>query len=177
MVILVVSARDVPLAARYPASVDRLAVHAMLVAQIAASAVLFPWLLRDAMTTLLVAAAGAAFLTVAAYVAGGSHARALLAVGYMIGWLIGLALWRDVLARRRAIMVGVAFAACLALGGVILAYLRAEASTGSDHTPSHHFGPILGGLSQLYGPSRQGWIFLAAFVLIALLAHQLDRRR
>lgn len=179
MAMLVIAARDVPLWARFPAEGDRLAVHEMLVAQIIASALLFPWLLRDGVTTLLVAAAAIAFGQVSAFIAGASHMRALLAGAYVVGWLIGLALWRDALSRWRATMPGVASAAALSLGGVVIAYLQAERWMPSEHSiPSHQLGPIMGALSQLdaaAGPSR--WGFLIAFLLTSVLVRLFSRSR
>src|SRR5688572_25542965 len=110
MAVLVLAAQRVPLSARFPLEAEKLAVHEMLVVQIAVSAMLFPWLLRDRITTLLITLSNILFAHLAAHLAGVPHTRAAIAAAYVVGWLIGLALWRPVLEHGRARMIGVAIA-------------------------------------------------------------------
>ena len=174
MAVLVLAAQRVPLSARFPLEAEKLAVHEMLVVQIAPSAMLFPWLLRDRITTLLVALSAILFVHLAAHLAGVPHTRAAVAAAYVAGWLIGLALWRPVLEHGRARMIGVAIATSLSIGGAVLAYLRAETS---PTTTPHSFGPILGALAQLDGTAGvRSWAFLIAFLATSLVASLITRR-
>ena len=175
MAVLVLAAQRVPLSARWPHESERLAVHEMLVAQIAVSALLFPWLLRDRITTILVAASGILFLYLAAFLAGVDHVRVTLVAGQVVGWIVGLAMWRPLLAQWRATMIGVGMATCVSLGSALLVYLRADAAK-EPASWTVHLGPIMSALAQLHSASLASWAFVIVLLITSILALLQARR-
>jgi hypothetical protein len=168
---LVVSAARVPLSARFPRPAEELAVHVLLVVQIATASFLFPLLLRNVRSLMIAALTALPLLQLASYLAGTDPAPLVRAAGYLIAWLIGLAIWLRALPSRAARLYGVAVAAALAIGGPILWYARAELARGAadmDWSVDGSLGPTMGALAQLEQPSVAPgpWIMIGAFVTI-----------
>ncbi|MDQ3439702.1 MAG: hypothetical protein M3478_05070 [Planctomycetota bacterium] len=157
----------VPLSARFPLPGEQFALHIMLVVQIAGSALLFPFLLRDVKTSAMVILSIAPFVQLSSYLSSIPITRAALAALYIAVWLLTLAMWRVILGSRRSELLGVACATALSLGGAAIWYVRAEARepTPIDWSQDGLLGPILGAISQLHAAPLSPWI-----VLVFLLA-------
>jgi hypothetical protein len=103
----------------------------MLVAQVATSSLLFPWLLsprRAAISTVLVALA---FVGGAGWLGGAGIPKTVEAGLGVAIWLVALAIWSDVSKERTARLLGVASAICLTIGSAIFAYLWVEFREGT----------------------------------------------
>jgi hypothetical protein len=148
----------------------------MLVVQIGAAALLFPYLLRDCRAAAMVIAASWVFSILAAFLTGQAEHRILWATAaYVTAWLVGLAIWRSALRSARAQAAGVAIATLLAFGGPLLWYLRAEygvQSSAMNWTQVSNWGPIMGALSiaRTGHLVRDPWILAAGNVVAALVA-------
>jgi hypothetical protein len=127
---LALAAARVPLtAAHFVAPAESLALDEMLVTQFATSAMLIPFLLRDARSTLGAMLTAAPMLQLAAVLSTTPPARVAGAWTCLACWLAGAALWGGAVpSRHRGVMI--AIANLLTLGGLILWYLAAE--FGSD---------------------------------------------
>lgn len=150
---LVLAAAGVPLAtgtAGYPQPAEQVALHLMVATQIAASAVLFPVLLRTAPLGLMVIVTAWPFQLAAGYLAAQSAAEVLPLSLFVSSWLIGLTLWRATLITGPLRRLGTALASGLTLGGAALWYLAAEFGpppSPTDLPPPAHFGPLAAGLA------------------------------
>jgi hypothetical protein len=115
----------VPLAAGYPRPAELLAAQVMLVTQIAASALLFPWLMRAPATAIVVIATSWPFAVLAGAVSGVPAMRLVGAGTYVTAWM--LAGWAWVAwAPARSRGAAVAAASLLAMGSLVLFYLWLE---------------------------------------------------
>src|SRR4051812_2726841 len=94
LITLSVATFHVPLSARYPLPGEQFAIHIMLTTQIVTSAMLFPFLLRDATTSAMVILSTVPFVQLASYLSAIPTSRAALAAGYVATWLATLATWR-----------------------------------------------------------------------------------
>ena len=160
----------VPLSARFPPPGEQFAIQILLVTQIVASAMLFPFLMRDVKTTAMVVLAIAPFLQLGSYLSSVPTTRAALAGLYVGIWLITLALWRGIVQSRRGELLGVACALAISIGGAIFWYVRAESGGAGalDGPRDGLFGPILGAFAQLHTAPTLSWA--AAMVLLVLSA-------
>jgi len=173
----------IPLSARFPAPAEQLALHEMLVVQIAASALLFPALFPTLATGVLAVAAVPIMTRLAAILASHAPDRALLAVTtYTCLWVAALAAWTNLLHTPRAKLHAVAVATLLALGGAVLAYLGREFGAPTepfDWSAQGWLGPIVGAMSILESDARTGtaWAFLGSFLTATLIATVFCLRR
>ena len=178
---LSLGALRVPLSAGFPPPGEQFALHILLVTQIVASALLFPFLLRDAKTSVMVVLTIAPFVQLASYLSMVGVARAALAAGYVAAWLATLALWRAILRTRGAQMRGVACALALSIGAAILWYVRAEGGSAApiDWSRDGLFGPILGALVQVEAQSSPSniWIALAVLLIASAVMRLAARKR
>lgn len=137
----------IPLSGNYPAASERLAIDLLLAVQIGGSAILFPWLLRNARLAIAVIAAAWPPLAAAAALLSSVEFRPALQVGGFVSlWLAGLAFWNRALPWGRARSWAIGIFGLWAIGGVLLVYLRAEfASVAGQPSPSMSLllsGPI-----------------------------------
>ena len=132
LAVLGLSALQAPLWYRAPDLPERAAAQQMLAAQVVASALLFPWLLRDARTAACVILTSAPFALLAAMMSEAPAARAWVAWSVVGAWMVALAVWSYVLRGMGWKMIGVGFASAIAVGWPVLRYLRWE---------FHHFTP------------------------------------
>ncbi|MGB7156423.1 MAG: hypothetical protein WBD40_00065 [Tepidisphaeraceae bacterium] len=171
LIALALAALRVPLSARFPLPGEQFAIHIMIVVQVTAAALLFPLLLRDATTTLMVILTTVPFLQLAAYLSSVSLSRAGLAGGYVACWIATLALSRAMLRTRQAEMLGVALALAWSVGGAVIWYVNAESREPARIDWSHNglFGPILGGIAQIAAPTAVAgpWIVAIALSLVS----------
>jgi len=179
----------VPLAAKYPEPAESLATHVLLAVQIAASAMLFPYLLPNWRTTAGVIATAWPFAAIASTLSALPPARTAMAEAYVVIWLLTLALWRPVLREHRLSLYGVALATTFSIGGAALWYVRLEfarTAAGSAVRKSDDvliaLSPIAASLRQLSAPRMfwSGWsvpVSLAAAASVALLVQHRRRDR
>jgi len=183
---LSVAALRFPLAAKYPQPAELLATHVMLATQVAAGALLFPYILGDWRTAAGVIAAAWPFAATASVLSATPLTTTAAAEAYVSIWLLGLALWRAVLPGTKSKSYGVAVTTTLTVGGALLRYLARE----FDLTSSAPVGgngdlfaaaPLLATL-RLLTPQPSGVdsylipTALAASGLLALLARRIRGR-
>jgi hypothetical protein len=159
----------VPLAARV-VQPEQFALHVMLVTQVIASAMLFPFILRDVITSAMAILAVAPFVQLASYVSEIPLPNASLAGAYVAMWMLALAMSKSILQTPRGEMLAVACATALSLGGAIVWYVGAEEmESGQIAWPVDAlFGPILGVIAQLHAPTSAALIAWAWPVLILI---------
>ncbi len=127
---LVLAASRVPLWARVDRPVESYAVQFMLAVQVAASAMLFPWLMATRRSAVAVILVSGVFLQLAGILAAASGFTILTSVTQLWMWLISLALWRTAIRSTRYELVGVALATALSIGAASLIYLQMEFTAG-----------------------------------------------
>ena len=180
---LALAAARVPLAAKYPRPEELLAAHLMLTVQVSASALLFPYLMRDWRTAASVIATAWPFLMLASTLAAVPVGRAVAAGAYVTLWLVALAAWAPLLTRPQLQSMGVAFAALVSVGGVALNYLRVEFSNLAYGNGTGHawtaLGPVTAAISRLSedGATRPVWALPAVLGVLAFVFHAASRTR
>jgi hypothetical protein len=133
LIALALAAFRVPLSAHFIAPGEALAVHEMLVVQFAISAMLFPFLLRDARHLLVMMLTAAPMIQLAAMLAGTPTVRAVGTWTCLGMWLAALTLWRRALAPRFH-PIAIAAANLLTIGGLFVWYFALE-FRGPTHLP------------------------------------------
>jgi hypothetical protein len=169
LIVLSLSAAGVPLWYRAPEPVARVAAAQMLVAQLAASALLFPWLMRNVMSGACVILVSAPFLQLAALLAEVELARAAVAWSVAALWMNALLAWSVALrASGRAQLIGTAVAGSLTLGAPVLRYLRLEFSRPIRPIPetTPWLDPVAGALAQIQAGTLDAWPWLAPACLL-----------
>jgi hypothetical protein len=186
MFALGLAALRVPLSARYPQPEESLAVHVLVVAQVAAAALLFPFLFRSIISSIIVIASAIPFLQLAAFLATFTDNRRLaLCAAYLTLWLTGLAILNASLRCQKLKVYGVAAVSLMSLGGAVIAYLHREfgaPASAFDWQTHASLGPIMGCMAILEANPLGGtiWVFLGAFVgsaLMLLVFHFWRRKR
>jgi len=161
---------------RFPAAGERLAVEQLVTVQLAASALLFPWLLGDVGTAVAAVLSGGAFVAFAGALAAAPVGAAARAGGYVAVWATSLAVFRFELRSVRSQLIASSIIASLVLGGPLLWYLRAEfapapAPPGDylrDWLGSAAWSPMAGAVAQLQSePSLRSWAAPAALLAVA----------
>jgi hypothetical protein len=149
----------VPLAARV-VQPEQFALHAMLVTQVIASAMLFPFILRDVTTSAMAILAIAPFVQLASYLSEIPLRSAALAGAYVAMWMLALSMWKSILRTPRSEMLAVACATAITIGGAIVWYVRAEEIESGQIAWSMDalLGPILGVIAQLHAPTNAALI-------------------
>ena len=109
----------------YPQPAELLAARVVVLTQITASALLFHYLLRDVLVTVTVVATAWPFIALAGVLSGVMPPRAAAGGCYVTAWLAALGMWNR-WGRRTDGLYGVAVAALLTLGTLVLFYLRLE---------------------------------------------------
>jgi hypothetical protein len=177
------AAARVPFSARYPSPEEGLAVHVMVIAQVTAGAMLFPFLMRSFTNCVAVVGSTIPFLQLAAFLAAEMDNRRLAWCGvYVTTWLLTLAVLNAALGCARGKLYGVAATTVAAVGGAMLAYLHREfGAPGSTFEWERHgwLGPIMGCLAILEGGPGGGriWVFLGATLGSAVGALAVSRWR
>ena len=169
----------VPLSARFPPPGEQFAIHIMLVTQVAGSALLFPFLLRDVKTSAMVILSIAPFIQLSSYLSTVPVSHAALAALYVAVWLLTLAIWRVILDSRIREMLGVACASALSLGGAMIWYVRTEAREPAPIDWSHDalFGPTVGAISQLHAAPASAWIAITTLLALSAVVFAITRKR
>lgn len=161
---LLLAAARVPLSAGFANPPESLALHEMIIAQIAVSGMLFPFLLRDWRTAMVIACMSLPFTLLAGFLASRPFQQTAIIAAYVVCWIFCLASWRAALPARLH-LTGVAVANILALGGVTLWYLRNEFRPWTetmDWKTDALLGPIIGAMSLLGAkpPGIRPWLIL-----------------
>jgi hypothetical protein len=144
---LSLAAARVPLSAHFVAPGEALAIHEMLIVQFAASAMLFPFLLRDLRCCIAMILSSAPMLQLAGLLSQTRSARVTEAWICVAIWLAALAIWRRALAPR-FYPIAIALANLLTVGGLILWYLSSEFI---GHAQSSYFFPLVATLRLISG--------------------------
>jgi hypothetical protein len=168
------SAARVPLFARFPNPIERQAILQMLVMQIAASALLFPALLRSWRSLVLAAAGAWPMLALANLLGGEPPFCAANATLYLTVWLTTLTLWNRTLTNDHQRAIAVAIASLWSIGGPLFLYLHIEAAGASGLWPPESkslfwavaAGPMWAQVDRLWGGR---WVQWSDFPLFALL--------
>jgi hypothetical protein len=167
--------------ARAPRAGEQLALFVMLAMQIAMSALLFPHLLGSVRCTLLAIATAWPMAQLAAYLSDEPLIHLVLGELYVSAWMIGLAIWSQVLASPWSKLLGIGIASMVSLGGPMLWYLRADFGGDQLQLPlwsMSMFGPICGAISQIVPEgSNLGWTIPASVLGAGLLGYFLKRTR
>jgi hypothetical protein len=176
LAVLALAAARVPLAAKYPRPAESLAIHLMLATQVAAAALLFPFILRDLRVATMVIVSTWPFDLLAAHLSALPAAQFLPAVSYVTLWLVTLTIWRSVVTSDMLQLVAVTVATAWALGGAGLSYLHDEFTArgvgeGVVEFAADGLSPMVGAIRLLQGDmdrnkSAAPWI--AAGVILAL---------
>lgn len=169
----------VPLAARV-VQPEQFAIHVMLVTQVIASAMLFPFILRDVTISAIAILAVAPFVQLASYLSEIPLPSATLAGAYVAMWMLALAMWKSILRTPRSEMLGIACATAMSIGGAIVWYVRAEEFKGGqiDWSIDALFGPILGVIAQLHTPmsaALTAWVWPVVILVACTMARVATR--
>jgi len=157
----------------FPQPAELLAMPLMRMVQIGGSAMLFPFLLRDARTAGMVIAASWPFALLAGILTGFPQSwEKLASVLFITVWLSGLALWRTLLRSPRSQAIGVSVATLLVFGGPLINYLGLEYGGSAFNSSFGIDGPvsaaiIIDGRNPL---SRPIWIYAGSYLILACIA-------
>ena len=178
LIVLLLPVMQVPLSDEFPRPTEKIAADEMIVAQIALSALLFPILIRDFASAIVMAAAIGPFLLLAGLLSSTPPYRLLESAIFLSIWILGLGLLRVDSSKWNAWTC--AIISTIAVGSAIAAYLREEFSNGNIN--GLVFGPIVGALDVVHG-SEDRWkawpilpIFLMAGAVLRIVYHRLRTR-
>ena len=171
--VLVLIAADVRISRnlpRPPNPTESIAAHTMLVVQLLASAMLFPWLLRTWTSTAIVIAATWPMLQFTGLLSAVQPSPLLVATLYISLWLLAMRLWHLALPTDHARLIASAGATLLVLLGPVLSYLHLAYDVGPQGPPWNLLpllGPLPGALEMLSGSKwgLQWWIVGTALLL------------
>ena len=165
LLVLLLPVMQVPLSDEFMRPVEKLAVEEMVVAQIALSALLFSFLMRDFAAAIVMAATSWPFLFLAGLLSSTPAYRVLEGGAFISIWLIALGVLRIDSPRWNSWTTAVT--STIAIGGGIAAYLREEFASGTAN--GLIFGPIVGALDVLHGSEDRwrAWVFLPIFLMAA----------
>ena len=175
LIALAISAGRIPFYAikSFPQPAELIALPLMLVVQIGASALLFPFLLRDFRTAGLVVVASWPFTVLAGFLTGITTTRGIpYSAIYVTIWLAGLGLWNKALRSPRGQVMGVAIALFGTFGGVLLNYLSREYGREESSSILGTWGPIQQAiqLSRADEVQRIVWIIAGIYLVLSLAA-------
>lgn len=146
----------------------------MLVTQVAASALAFPYLMRSWPAAVAVALAAWPFVVIAGVLSGTPTAAVIRAASYVMACLIALGAVNAALPERSR-SLAVAAATLLCVGGPVLFYLDVEFARGDG--PWTWISPTLAVLRHVRGDaSARDWLLPATIASIAVAAVFLRRR-
>jgi hypothetical protein len=131
LVALIMAGVNVPLWARGSSPTTKFALDFMLVAQVATSSLLFPWLLGPRRAAVVMVLVAIAFAGGAGWLSGAGIPRTVEAGLGVAIWLVALGLWLDLLNERISRLLGVLSASCLTIGSANFAYLWVEFREGT----------------------------------------------
>ena len=167
LVSLWISSRHWALWARAPDAAEQLAARQMLVVQLSASALLFPWMLRNISTALCVILVSAPMLIFAGEMSSEAAGPLGRAWAYLCAWLAGLCCLAHVMLSQRGQLITASAVACWVLGLPALAWLASEFLHSAPPTSRAltWVDPIYGGLAQLHTGSIDMRTWLPVLIL------------
>lgn len=175
------AAGRVPLWGRAAQVTELWAVEYLIIAQIAGSALTFPWLMGSWRSTAVVISTVWPFLFLAALFSPMPIGSIVCVGAYITAWLLALAILLPPLSSTEARLTAIAIAGLWAAGGPIFTFLHLEYAAGEPH--SGRFGtlmrgPIEAGIRLVHGESRiaLGISSGAIAVAIAVAAVHILRR-
>ena len=118
------AASRLPLSANYPRPAQGLAVHGILIAQFAGSAVFLPVLFRGWRAWIVMVVTSGLMLVLASTMTAVPLKQVMILWGHVTAWITALAIWRAALPRRTDVLTAIAI--FLTAGGLLLAYLHGE---------------------------------------------------
>ncbi len=156
----------VPLWAKYPATGEDFAFATVLCAQVVGSALLFPLLLRDRLTAVMVIGSAWPMTLIAGAISSVPVELVVRSAVYLSAWLITLAAWTVVLRPPIFHLPAVAVATALAFAHPLVLYLNADfgEASGAVAVP---FSPLLFVLPAAHGPHHASWILLIILTIAA----------
>jgi hypothetical protein len=172
MIALLIGASGIKLSVNFPQPPESMAMHEMLIAQIAVSSMLFPFLMRGWRTSISVIATSWPMLVLASIIAESERAALIAACGYLTTWLVVLVLWNKILQLHRLQLIGVAAAGFFSIGGTVMAYLISE--FGRNVTiKAIGFSPVAAAIAQTDQSTRGfgGWIPLLTLLAAGLVGN------
>jgi len=172
--VLLLPVMQVQLSDEFPRPAESLAADEMVVAQIALSALLFSFLLRDLTAAAVMAATTWPFLLLAGLLSSTAPHHLIEAGAFISLWIIALGLLRTDSPKWNVWTT--AIASTIAIGGAIAAYLRSEFS--SSAVDGLLFGPIVGGLDLLHAVENRwrSWVVLVLFLMAGMLLRIISHR-
>jgi hypothetical protein len=172
---LAIGAAGVPLSADGVQPPEALSLEVMLVTQIGAAALLWPWAFREGRIAMTVIATAFPFTQAAAFLSATPRAEALTSAGLLLLWFASLAALPTASLGPIATTITRATLVLLAIGGAIATYLRAEFSDGSSDAA---FGPISWTISKNTGFFGSfSWLCSGALLLFAASARVVVKAR
>lgn len=171
LAVLALSAARVPMWYGAPHPLERVAAAQMVVAQVVASALLFPWLMRDLATGACAILVAAPFIQLAALLTDVEPTRALRGWAYVALWMTALLIWTRALHRSmRAQLYGIAVAGVAVIGVPLLRYFRMEFA--DIDARMRWLDPTTGAIAQLRPDAVDvsAWLLVAGVVVGGALA-------
>jgi hypothetical protein len=126
------SAARVKFWAAFPATGETLALSELLVVQLIASSLLFPFLCQTRQSVIAILVASLPALGLAGYLAQASFTAVASTAGFLTLWLIGLSGWREVVRTERTQLIAVSLASTLTIGVAVMFYLAKESGTDAS---------------------------------------------
>jgi hypothetical protein len=154
-------ASGLPLWAHHPLPRESIAVDEMAAIQIAGAAMLFPVLLVNTQTALLIALLVWPFLHLAGLLSGTPEEILLLVCAAVSIWITGLGFCNARLRSPSTILRAVCVAQLFSIGGGLLWYLYLE-SRGGGSAPAELFGPLVAAIQLINGSTRYWLVFAEA---------------
>jgi hypothetical protein len=132
-------------------SIELLALHLLLIVQLVVSTLIFPILLEGWANLAWTIATAVVFQAIAWVMTGVTPMSAVLAGGFVVTWIVGLAVWRAALTGAAGTMLIRLLLSLVVLGWPILVYLHGEFSANGSGTFAGigGGGPLLIALEQL----------------------------
>ncbi len=164
---IALAAARVKLWARFGSTGEAYALDELTVAQFIGSSLLFPMLCRSFKATVAMIAGGLPMIALAGFLSFASMPQwGGIAINLSI-WLAGLGVWRKVANRFDAgALVAVALVSTLNIGGLMLAYLRAETNGGD--VSSFAAVPILAAIRLSHFPTLFSFISASTILILGV---------
>ena len=176
------SAMRVMFWAHEPQDSEQFALCLMLATQVGLAALIFPALLNNAVSLVGALVSGFAMAELASFLANAGSQSLIAAAVYVSLWLVSLSLVAQVLRSQRSKLLSSGVAVLIALGGVILVYLREEFGNGGSSMPQSAraiFGPIMGAISLTIPENTHAgiWTEMGILLVAAALIHLVFKKR
>ncbi len=149
---LAVAAAQGRLSANFGTNAEQFAIQEMLAAQIIFAGMLFPFLLRDVATTVVIIASAAPFLLLSSFLSATPRNTVATLYVYLALWLLALGFWRAALPTRSHFLA-IAVANLLTLGIPLLKYFHLEFSNDANHQSLLELSPLTQAITLIDAPA------------------------